>query len=118
DGTWSGTVTLTATGANSHAHKSGVNSTDTTPETFALDHTKIIFGPDVTDGSDPDTTVGPGDVVPTDAVKLIGKIPYEKRGSSKKPCPDSNDFGSDRYGDPRIRQVTVNREAPPAATAA
>src|SRR5436305_7103614 len=28
DGTWSGDVTLTATGANSHAHKSGVNSTD------------------------------------------------------------------------------------------
>jgi hypothetical protein len=114
DGTYDGTVTLTAHSANHHAKKSGVNATDTNSETFNLDDAKIVFGPDVTDGADADTTVGPGDVLATDTVKLIGKVPYAKKGSKKKPCTGHEDFGSDRYGDAKIRQVTVNREPAPA----
>ena len=113
DGTYDGTVTLITTGGNSHAHRSGVNSTDTTPETFNLDDTKIIFE-NVTDGDDVDTEVGPADVLATDTVKLIGKIPYAKKGSKKKPCADRG-FGTDRYGDVKIRQAVVHREPPAPA---
>lgn len=109
DGTYDGSVTLTATRANRHARKSGVNASDSTAETFALDDTKIkLVG--VTDGSDPDTTVDPDDVQATDVVRLIGKIPFAKRGPRKRPCGDQG-FGSDRYGDPTIRRANVKRPA-------
>lgn len=110
DGTYDGTVTLTATQTNSHAKKSGVNATDTNPETFNLDDTKITFGEGVTDGADEGTDVGPADVVASDRVKLIGKVAYAKKGSKKNPCSDRG-FGSDRYGDYKIRKATVNRES-------
>lgn len=103
DGTYDGEVTLTATQANKHARKSGVNDEDTAPETFQLDDAKIV--------GDPAT------VTPTDVVKLVGKIERSKRGGKKKPCEGFN--ADDRYGDPKIRKATINdaEETEPAPTA-
>ena len=103
DGTYDGEVTLTATQANKHARKSGVNDEDTAPETFQLDDAKIV--------GDPAT------VTPTDTVKLVGKIERSKRGGKKKPCEGFN--ADDRYGDPAIRKATINdaEETEPAPTA-
>ena len=94
DGTYDGSVTLTATKANRHAEKSGVNADDQTPETFQLDDTKIKGDPAA--------------VQPDDTVKLIGKVPYAKKGSRKRPCDDQG-FGEDRYGDPAIRKASIKK---------
>jgi hypothetical protein len=114
DGTYDGTVTLTAHKANGHAENSGVNADDTTAETFNLDNTKINFGEDVTDGPDEGTDVGPADVVATDTVKLNGKVQRAKKGSKKKPCAAREGFNDKRYGAYTVRKATVNREPAPA----
>jgi hypothetical protein len=102
DGTYSGDLTLTPKHANRAARKSGVDTKAGTPITLHLDNTKVKLTGGATDLSA---------LQPTDRVKVIGKIPYAKKGGhGKNACPDAG-FGDDRYDSDHIviRKVTVHR---------
>jgi opacity protein-like surface antigen len=102
DGTYTGDLTLSPNRANRAARKSGVDTKNHTPITLHLENTKVKFTGGATDLSS---------LQPTDKVKVIGKIPYAKKGGhGKNACPDAG-FGSDRYDSDHItvRKVTVHR---------
>ena len=102
DGTYTGDLTLSPNHANRPARKSGVDTKNHTPITLHLDNTKVKLTGGATDLSA---------LQPTDKVKVIGKIPYAKKGGhGKNACPDAG-FGDDRYDSDHItvRRVVVHR---------
>lgn len=105
DGTYTGTLTLSPNHANHAAHKSGVDTKNHTPITLQLTnaHVKLVGLTDFTT------------LQATDKVKVIGKIPYAKKGGhGDKACPDQG-FGDDRYDSDHItvRKVVVHRPSTP-----
>jgi hypothetical protein len=101
DGTYTGDLTLSPNHANHAAHKSGVDTKAHTPITLHLENTRVKLG-GVTDFTM---------LQATDKIKVIGKIPYAKKGGhGKNACPDAG-FGADRYDSDHItvRQVVAHR---------
>ena len=101
DGTYTGDLTLAPNHANYPARKSGVDAKNHTPITLHLNNAKVTFSGGATDLST---------LQATDQVKVIGKIPYAKKGGhGKNACTEQ--FGSDRYDSDNItiRKVVVNR---------
>ena len=105
-----GTVTITVTGANSHAKKSG----DLTDQDATKPGTQVEGGTYTVPATDahklnlvgyeaPDTpSVG-------DAVKITGKVPV-----TKKKCAAAGTSEADRYGTVDVRKVTITDSDPDA----
>jgi hypothetical protein len=104
DGKAAGPFTLDLTSANKHARaflgltKTQIQGDDTTSIPVASDDTFRLRLNGVTDGADAGTDVSLADVLPTDRVKVVGKVTRVKKG----------DTTTTRTLD--VKKITVTRE--------
>lgn len=98
-------VTLTVTGANSHARKSGelADQNATAEGTQVAGGTYTVTGTDDAFTTTLDGYEGADTVSPGDAVHVVGKI-----ARTKKKCAAAGTSQADRYGEPNVRKVTIS----------